>query len=312
MFPNHQSHQPGQHGRVNGSGLAGRGIAMNAHSLHNYQQQNNHQQYPLHHTNLQQDHTAHANIGHQTTFSSGLLNSTTPNFTPAALQNGQSGTTRGGQAQQITEHWAQQLELRKESERAHEAMAAGASHHYARAKAADNKVMLPNPPAADIAGDEDTTEILRMTKQNVQKRQAWHKMDLSGQGLRILAKPVFQYDFLKELYVSSNKITRIPPSISQLRLLEYLDASNNQLTELPPELGICVLLKQLLVFDNRIQTLPNELGYLFKLEMLGIEGNPLEPELKQWIVEKGTQSLIEHIRETAPRKPTHQNHQMSC
>jgi CCR4-NOT transcription complex subunit 6 len=298
-----QSHQQGQHGRVNGSGLGGRGIAMNVHSIHNYQQQSTHQQYPQHHATLQQDHNAHSNIGHQTNFSSGLLTSTTPSFTPSGLQNGHSGTTRGGQAQQITEHWAKQLEMHKESERAHQLMTEGATHHYARTKAGENRGLIaPATQAEPDTGDDDTNEVLRMTEERTHKRQAWHNMDLSGQGLRVLAKPLFMYDFLKELYVASNKLTSLPASISKLRFLEYLDASNNQLTELPPQLGICVFLRHLLVFDNRIQTLPNELGYLYKLQMLGIEGNPLDPELKQWLMDKGTPSLIEHIRENAPRK----------
>lgn len=298
-----QSHQQGQHGRVNGSGPGGRGLGMGVHGIHNYQHPTTHQQYSQHHANIQQDHNAHTNnggiLGHHTTFSSGLLSSTTPNFTPSNLQNGHSGTTRGGQAQQITEHWAKQLELHKESERAHALMAEGQTHHYARAKATENRGLIP--PANQPTTEEDDITVLRMSDQSAsQRRQAWHSMDLSGQGLRVLAKPLFTYDFLKELYVASNKLTVLPPSISKLRFLEYLDASNNQLQDLPPELGICVFLRQLLLFDNRITTLPNELGYLFKLEMLGIEGNPLDPALKEVIMEKGTKELIEQLLESAP------------
>lgn len=276
---------------------------MGVHGIHNYQHPTAHQQYSQHHANIQQDHNAHTNnggiLGHHTTYSSGLLSSTTPNFTPSNLQNGNSGTTRGGQAQQITEHWAKQLELHKESERAHALMADGQTHHYARAKATENRGLLP--PANQPTTDEDDITVLRMSDQSAsQRRQAWHSMDLSGQGLRVLAKPLFSYDFLKELYVASNKLTVLPPSISKLRFLEYLDASNNQLQDLPPELGICVFLRQLLLFDNRITTLPHELGYLFKLEMLGIEGNPLDPALKEVIMEKGTKELIEQLLESAP------------
>jgi CCR4-NOT transcription complex subunit 6 len=300
-----QTHQQGQHGRVNGAGPGGRGIGMNVHGIHNYQHQNTHQQYSQHHTNIQQEHTAHANNGtilaHHTTFSSGLLSSTTPNFTPSSLQNGHSGTTRGGQSQQINEHWAKQLELHKESERAHALMAEGQTHHYARAKATENRGLLPPANSGNADGQDDDKDVLRMSDQSAsQRRQAWHSMDLSGQGLRVLAKPLFTYDFLKELYVASNKLTALPASISKLRFLEYLDASNNQLSDLPPELGICVFLRTLLVFDNRIHTLPNEIGFLFKLEMFGIEGNPLDPALKEVIMEKGTKELIEQLLESAP------------
>lgn len=136
------------------------------------------------------------------------------------------------------------------------------------------------------------------------KRQDWHNMDLSGQGLRVLAPALFNYTFLNELYVASNKISYIPPAIGQLRFLTHLDASNNMLTELPPELGMCVYLKNLMVFDNNIRTLPNELGSLYMLEVLGIEGNPLDSGMKQELMEKGTKSLIHHLLEQAPGKFT--------
>ncbi len=120
-----QTHQ-GQHSRVNG-GPGGRGMPM---GMYNFPHQNSHQQHTQHHANIQQDHTAHTTngtvLGHHTTFSSGVLSNSTPNFTPNSLQNGHSGTTRGGQAQVITEHWAKQLEMHEESKKAHAHMLDGA------------------------------------------------------------------------------------------------------------------------------------------------------------------------------------------
>ena len=110
-------------------------------------------------------------------------------------------------------------------------------------------------------------------------------MDMSGQGIRVLTAPVFSYTFLNDLYIASNKISQLPAAIGKLRQLRHLDASNNALTELPPELGMCVYLKQLLLFDNNIRSLPNELGSLYQLEMLGIEGNPLDAAMKQEIMD---------------------------
>jgi CCR4-NOT transcription complex subunit 6 len=82
--------------------------------------------------------------------------------------------------------------------------------------------------------------------------------------------------------------------------LKHLDVSGNQLTELPAELGMCMFLKDLLLFDNHIRSLPYELGSLYELEMLGIEGNPLDPYLKEEIIERGTKALISRLREEAP------------
>lgn len=72
------------------------------------------------------------------------------------------------------------------------------------------------------------------------------------------------------------------------------------LTELPPEIGMCVYLKNLLLFDNQIRTLPHEVGSLYQLEMLGIEGNPINPGIKQEIMEHGTKALIHQLLENAP------------
>lgn len=129
-------------------------------------------------------------------------------------------------------------------------------------------------------------------------------MDMGGQGIHNLAPQVFHYTFLRELNIASNQLKRLPAAIGQLRLLQYFDTSFNQLTELPAELGMCVYLKTILVFNNRIRSLPTELGSLFSLEMLGIEGNQLDPGVRQEIMERGTKSLIHQFLEQAPGKLT--------
>jgi len=295
-----QGHQ-GQHGRVNG---AGRGIPM----MYNYQHQNSHQQqHTQHHPGLQQEHSGPHNtngIGHHSSFPSGVLSNNAPSFTPNSLQNGQAGTTRGGQAQQITEHWAEQLTQHKEAQKIHQAMIEqGAPNHFARVKAGENKGLSTAANNVETRNDPDEEkDPARMAETlTVKRRQDWSNLDLSGQGLRIITPPLFNFDFLTELYISSNKLTSLPPAIGKLRMLRHLDASNNSLVELPVELGLCVKLKTLLLFDNRITTLPYELGSLFKLEMLGIEGNAdFDQDLRQEIMEKGTVAMITHLRENAP------------
>jgi CCR4-NOT transcription complex subunit 6 len=281
-----QSHQQGQHGRINGA-PSGQRLPM----MYNFQHQTTHQQqsHTQHHQNLQLDHTMNTGngntLGHHTSYSSGVLSNATPNFTPNNLQNGHSTTTRGGQAQQISGHWTEQLKLHKETERAHAMMIEQhAPNYYARTKGHENRSIPSEITATNLAIDaaQDETED-RGRPSNLEgsvKRQDWHNMDMSGQGIRVLTAPVFSYTFLNDLYIASNKISQLPAAISKLRQLRHLDASNNALTELPPELGMCVYLKQLLVFDNNIRSLPNELGSLYQLEMLGIEGNPLDAAMK--------------------------------
>lgn len=168
-------------------------------------------------------------------------------------------------------------------------------NHYARTKGHENR-SIPVDDKSDDSEDRGRPS----NKDGTTRRQDWHNMDISGQGLRVLSAPLFNYTFLNELYIASNKITQIPASIGKLRQLRYLDASNNELSDLPPELGMCTYLKHLLVFDNHLTTLPHELGSLSQLEMLGIEGNPLASPLKREVQDNGSKALILHLRESAP------------
>ncbi|KOS21987.1 Glucose-repressible alcohol dehydrogenase transcriptional effector [Escovopsis weberi] len=201
--------------------------------------------------------------------------------------------------------WQEQLRMHKEAERAHAAMIDQQQpHYYARLKASENKgIGGPLPPGTRMITDSDNDPAERRRPLNVEKsntRQDWHNMDMSGQGLRNLAPELFRYSFLNELYIPSNKLMRLPKEIGQLRQLRHLDASFNQISDLPAELGMCTFLKQLLLFNNNIQELPFELGSLHLLEVIGLEGNPLEPSLKQELMDKGTKSLINALRENAP------------
>lgn len=74
----------------------------------------------------------------------------------------------------------------------------------------------------------------------------------------------------------------------------------NQLDSLPPEIGMLLQMKTFYLFDNNIETLPNEMGSMHKLQVLGIEGNPLNEELKSILAESGTKELIRFLREQAP------------
>ncbi|KAK3326224.1 Endonuclease/exonuclease/phosphatase [Apodospora peruviana] len=299
-----QNHQQGHNSRLNGAPARQQGMPM----LYNFQQQtaHQHQAHAQHHQAIQPDHSGHGTAGNMmghSAYSSGVLSNASP-FSGANMQNGHGGTTRGGQAQQINEHWAEQLRLHKESDHAHTAMTdQHQPHYYARLKAGENRgiggtSMTPggSGPAAD--GEDDRRRPWNMDKSN--QRQDWHNMDLSGQGLRILAPALFSYEFLQELYIASNQLTSLPADIGRLRNLRLLEASNNQISELPPEIGMCTNLKTLLLFDNQIHTLPHELGFLYMLEMLGIEGNPLNHAMKQEIMERGTKSLVNMLLEQAP------------
>ena len=298
-----QNHQQGHNARMNG---AGRGMP---NLLYNYQQhaQHQHQSQAQHHQGLQHDHGIPNNNGmsHHSTFTSGVL-SNSNSFTPNSLSNGHNTAGRGNQAPQ-NEMWQEQLRMQKDAERAHAAMTEQQQpHYYARLKASENRGiggLTPSVTRAQPDTDNDTNDRRRpWSLERESKRQDWHNMDMSGQGLRNLAPELFRYQFLNDVYIASNKLTRLPKEIGELRQLRHLDASFNQISELPPELGMCTFLKQLLLFNNNIQELPFELGSLHLLELLGIEGNPLEPGVKQEIIDRGTKSLVNALREGAPSK----------
>ncbi|KAI8961516.1 glucose-repressible alcohol dehydrogenase transcriptional effector [Daldinia sp. FL1419] len=303
------NHQQGHNSRLNGV-PGGRGIAPQM--MYNFvQQQSAHQHHThpqQHHQNLTQDHAGHAGASGSlthSTFSSGLISNVTP-FTPSSHQNGNTPGSRGGQAQQFSEHWNEQLKSYKESERAHQTMTEQHQPHYfARLRASENKGIGPalpssNQPESTVDGElEDRGRPVNVDK--ALDRQDWLNLDFSGQGLKNISIMLFNhYSFLTELYLASNNLTRLPREIGQLRSLRYLDVSHNQLNTLPPELGMCTPLRQLLLYNNNIQTIPPELGALHFLELLGIHGNPLEHDQKQKLVEEGTKALIAHLKEQAP------------
>lgn len=133
----------------------------------------------------------------------------------------------------------------------------------------------------------------------------WNSLDMGGVSIKNIPRTsgLFSFTFLINLYLNHNSLTVIPPEISQLRHLEHLDVSGNNLTSLPPEIGMITSLKELFFFDNHIATLPYELGSLHQLQTLGLEGNPLDPSLKNIIQTQGTHTLIAHIRDSTPRRP---------
>jgi CCR4-NOT transcription complex subunit 6 len=131
-------------------------------------------------------------------------------------------------------------------------------------------------------------------------RQGWNALDFGGQGLRVMATSLFNYNFLEKLYLNHNKLKVLPSAIGQLRKLTHLDLSGNDLNELPEEIGMLTNLKKLYLFDNNIRTLPYELGYLYRLETLGIEGCPLNEVLKSQIMKEGTKALIKYLKEEMP------------
>lgn len=200
------------------------------------------------------------------------------------MQNGISRPTN--------EHWQLQLAL---AERARTQTGA-----HAHARNHPGNKMGPSNALEQARLDGDREEGHRSMPQADQDQSSWNMLDLSGQGLKSLSPGVFIYPFLKKLYLSQNKLTRLHPSIGKLRGLTELDVSINSLRSLPNEIGMLVNLKSLLLFDNNLEELPYELGYLYQLDVLGIEGNNLLDDSVRTIVqEHGTRALITSLQDHA-------------
>ncbi|KAL2860719.1 Endonuclease/exonuclease/phosphatase [Aspergillus lucknowensis] len=283
-----QTHQ-GQHVIMNSSqthqrfGMQMPKLQAQSHHPHPAQQPHHHG-----HHNQPPQH-----VSHQHNFSSGALTSATPHFTPSHLQNGAHTNIDEDIDESMNEHWQQQLQLAAESRQA------SSPHYYARTVAQQTKgiQIAPSQPEPQENGVKLKNGVV---KGQPASRQGWHSIDFGGQGLRAISLSLFNYTFLEKLYLSHNKLRVLPPEIGQLRRLTHLDLSGNDLTMLPEEIGMLTNLKQLLLFDNNIRTLPFEMGYLYRLEILGIEGNPLEDVLKSLIMKEGTKSLIKYLREEMP------------
>ena len=218
---------------------------------------------------------------------------TTPHFQSSTLHNGNSNNNQSGMSEPVTEHWQHQLQLVAESRQA-----ISTPHHHCKKDGVSRMNKGGDQASLDESPGEGDEERNRAMTNGEIRRQDWDAMDLSGQGIRALSPSLFSdYIFLGKLYIDNNRLTHLHSAIGYLRNLTHLDASNNEIMEIPQEIGMLVNLKSLLVFDNHLSLLPFEIGHLYKLETLGIEGNPLDQQLKDEIVHNGTKALVTRLRE---------------
>uniref|UniRef100_A0A914DKQ5 Ras suppressor protein 1 n=2 Tax=Acrobeloides nanus TaxID=290746 RepID=A0A914DKQ5_9BILA len=88
----------------------------------------------------------------------------------------------------------------------------------------------------------------------------------------------FQNERITRITLSHNKLTTVPPNISDLVGLEYLNLWNNHIEELPPSISSLPNLKILNVGMNRLNKLPRGFGSFAKLEILDLTYNNLKEQ----------------------------------
>jgi len=261
---------------------------------HNAQQQQQQQHGHGHGTHHQQNPAGQSGMGHQHTFSGGMLAGSAQAYGSASTQHG-SHEEELELSDQMPDHWRRQLDLAQEG----------------RMNKSNPQWHSKQRSAAQFAARQSTTEAAeednehnRVVAVNEERRQDWDGMDMSGQALRTLNPKVADfYPFLTRLYLDNNQLMILPPEIGLLRNLRVLNVSQNHLQELPNCIGMLSSLVELLLFDNQIRTLPQEVGYLYKLEVLGIVGNPIDKDIKELIMERGTKELVKTIRDTTNPPP---------
>ncbi|KAG8526914.1 uncharacterized protein KY384_008343 [Bacidia gigantensis] len=199
-----------------------------------------------------------------------------------------------------SQHWQQQVQVAAESRQS-----AQQPHRHCKERDAVRLLDRGAHEANDEnKNDEGKEERNRASVTDVIRRQDWDALDFSGQGLKAIARPVFlQFTFLRRLFLDNNRLSRLDPAIGYLRLLSHLNVSGNQIAEIPPEIGMLVNLKDLQIFDNQLTSVPTEMGHLYKLEFLGLEGNPLDREIKTLLSEHGTKGLITLLRDVYQDTP---------
>ena len=288
-----QNQGQGQHGLMNGGGHHRYpGMQMGLGKPFHHPQQHHPQQHAAHH-----DHTGHAAHGasysHQHTHSGGL-SAAAPHYSAAHTQNGTPASAFASPGKPHNEEWTQQIARYQMSREQNQ------PHPHARNASGASRNILASTTNGAVKEADKEENTRGMDFELSGKEVSWQELDLGGQNLKLISSTLFRYSFLTKLYLNNNKLFSLPSAIGRLRKLVVLDLSQNNLSSLPAEIGMLVNLRELLLFDNQLQNLPMEMGTLYQLTMLGIEGNPLDEELKSIIMEEGTVELIKYLRENSP------------
>ena len=135
--------------------------------------------------------------------------------------------------------------------------------------------------AVSSSGRPATTQ--NVNRNAAAREAAWKNTGIIGlrdANLRELPPKIFAQPIAgvtRNVDASNNRITALPPAVSQLVNLQRLTLTSNLLTSIPPELCQCIALKVLVLDRNQITSFPSgvELGNLTKLTTLSLAHNKL-------------------------------------
>jgi len=100
-------------------------------------------------------------------------------------------------------------------------------------------------------------------------------LNLSGNNLTTLPPSLLGLSALRNLFIGGNRLLRLPRGINQLKKLKVFYLGGNRLRQLPEEIGQLTHLVALILSDNMLDCLPDSLSDLKKLQCLQIHKNRL-------------------------------------
>ncbi|KAA0186986.1 hypothetical protein HAZT_HAZT003028 [Hyalella azteca] len=101
------------------------------------------------------------------------------------------------------------------------------------------------------------------------------EINLSGNQLTTVPPQLFEVSSLKYLYLGNNNISEVQPEIKALQNLQVLHLGSNNLTMVPEELGALSSLCALVLCNNKLRRLPQAISRLTSLRSLLLHNNNL-------------------------------------
>ena len=162
----------------------------------------------------------------------------------------------------------------------------------------------------DSIGELDTLESLTVFgvllgefPSGIRRLKSLRFLNLSGAGIREVPDWISELQQLSELLLFLDELSELPDSLSALSSLRYLNLDDNRFSEIPEVLWRTKSLSQLELacqsddgYPGRITQIPAEILQLENLQVLGVQGQPIEtPPLE--VVNKGLKAIRNYWRQ---------------
>ena len=121
----------------------------------------------------------------------------------------------------------------------------------------------------NLIGDDD------MPKEMGHLKISLKDLNLSGNRFTTIPPAILSLRGLRNLFMGGNRMTYIPSAVQDLRRLHVLYAGGNFLKFLPEEIGHLTHLSALILADNQLESLPDSICEMKRLRCLQLHQNRL-------------------------------------